>query len=81
MNAAEVKAAFLFDLNALLQKWTATLEAADHYPGYAECGEDIRMTVTIPGVWDANGDTLREWTEIDLGRHAKAAQAGKDVAS
>ena len=36
--------------------------------GYAECGEDIRTTVTIESVYEA-GECLWEWTEIDLGRY------------
>lgn len=64
---AEVEAAFRAELTELLKRWNAELEAADHWQGYAECGEDVRMTVTIPGEWDKDGGTTREWTEIDLG--------------
>jgi len=66
--AAQVEAAFRAELKALLNKWGAELEARDHWQGYAECGEDVRMTVTIPGHWDKEtGDTVREFTEVDLG--------------
>lgn len=62
-----VTAQFKQALQELLDVWGAELEARDHYDGYPECGEDIRMTVTIPAVYTADGDTEREWTEIDLG--------------
>ncbi len=65
----QVKEKFIGELKALLSKYGASIEAEDHFSGYAECGEDVRMTVVIPGVYDpANGDVMREWTEIDLGR-------------
>jgi hypothetical protein len=51
----------------LLKRWGAEIEAEDHYPGYAECGEDIRMTVHVPGLYDEHGNTIRERCEIDLG--------------
>lgn len=47
--------------------WKASIEARDHWQGYAECGQDIRITVTIPAIWDKDGNSIREWTEIDLG--------------
>ena len=51
---------FLEDLNALLEKYGANFTCADHWPGYPECGQDVRITVefddyTIP--------------EIDFGQH------------
>lgn len=64
----EVEAAFRRDLIELLAKYNAEIEAEDHYPGYSECGEDIRMTVDIPAIYGKNGDTIREWTRIDIGR-------------
>lgn len=57
------------ELHALLAKWGATIDAADHYPGYAECGEDIRMTVTVQAKHGPEFEVLQEWTEIDLGRN------------
>jgi hypothetical protein len=63
----QVEAAFKAELQALLDKYGAELSAKDHFMGYAECGEDVRMTVDIPAIWDKNGDTVRELTEIDLG--------------
>ena len=67
MTSDQVRIAFLADLRALLDKWGAEIEAEDHYVGYAECGEDIRMTVSIPAIRDGF-DTLRDYTEIDLGK-------------
>lgn len=64
----QVTEAFLHELRELLKKYGAELEAADHYQGYPECGEDVRMTVTVPAIYDDTGNTKREWTEIDLGR-------------
>ena len=69
----EVTQAFLIDLKALLQKYSngvssCEIEAEDHYSGYPECGEDVRMTVTVPSIYTPEGETIREWTEIDLGR-------------
>ena len=63
----ELEKAFKHDLRELLNKYDAELEAADHYMGYPECGEDIRMTVTIPAIY-IDGTCIREHTEIDFGR-------------
>ena len=65
----QIEQAFRAELQTLLDKYGAELEAKDHYQGYAECGEDVCMTVNIPGIWDKDGETVREWTEIDLGSH------------
>lgn len=62
----QVAEAFKADLAALLARYDAELSAADHYPGWPECGEDIRMTVDIPAIYDADGNTLREQVEINL---------------
>lgn len=68
MQAKEqIEQAFRAELQALLDKYGAELDAKDHYQGYAECGEDVRMTVTIQGEWDKEGEPVREYTEIDLG--------------
>lgn len=59
---------FLTDLYDVLDKWGASITAEDHYSGYPECGEDIRMTVDIPEVccFDT-GKMLRHRLEINLG--------------
>ena len=72
-TAREVEIAFRTDLAALLAKYSngadrAEIESEDHFSGYAECGEDIRITASIPSVYDAEGNQIREYTEIDLGR-------------
>jgi hypothetical protein len=36
---------FLVELRALLAKYDAEIRAEDHWEGYSECGEDVRMTV------------------------------------
>lgn len=35
---------FISELQELLGKYGAELRAADHWTGYAECGQDIRIT-------------------------------------
>lgn len=69
LSKEQIEAAFRTELQALLDKYGAELEARDHYSGYAECGEDVRMTVDIPAIWTKAGDLVREGTEIDLGSH------------
>ena len=69
MNKELVTQQFTMELKALLKKYDAEISAEDHYQGYPECGEDIRITVTIPSKYDADGNMLREWTEIDLGNY------------
>ncbi|TJY57395.1 hypothetical protein E4T66_18485 [Sinimarinibacterium sp. CAU 1509] len=63
----DVAAAFRAELLALLARYNAELDAKDHYDGHSECGSDVRMTVSVPGIWDAHCDMLREPTQIDLG--------------
>jgi hypothetical protein len=66
-DAASIETAFKAELAALLAKYDATLEAEDHYPGYPEDDEDIRMTVSVPSRYTPDGDRTRESVEIDLG--------------
>lgn len=65
----QVTAAFKAELQALLDKYGAELEAKDFWQGYAECGEDVRMEVTVPAIYDADHNCVREWTGIDLGSY------------
>lgn len=45
---AILQAEFIKELRELMAKHHVTeITAEDHYPGYAECGEDIYMTATI----------------------------------
>lgn len=65
----QIEQEFRAELQALLNKYGAELEAKDHWTGYAECGEDVRVIVHIPGIWDKDGNPVREYTEIDLGSY------------
>ena len=70
-DAASISSQFKAELAALLSKYDATLEAEDHYSGYPECGEDVRMTVWVPSRYSPDGDRTREGVEIDLGESFK----------
>lgn len=48
------------ELSDLLRKYDAHLSSEDHYRGYPECGEDIRITVEFE---DYNIE------DIDLGQY------------
>ena len=63
----QVTKEFLSDLLALLDKYGADMETRNHWQGYAECGEDVRITVDIPGIYDGDNNCVREYTVIDLG--------------
>lgn len=65
----EIESNFKTELKALLKKYKAELSAEDHYQGYAECGEDIRMTVGIDSIYDNDGNLIFEGGEINLGRY------------
>ena len=65
---SDVGQRFFAELCDLLRRYGAELSADDHYQGYAECGEDVRMTVDIPAIYDADGNRLRDYCEVDLGR-------------
>ena len=41
----DIRTEFLSELHALLKKYKAEIVCSDHWSGYAECGEDVRMTV------------------------------------
>jgi len=70
MTKEQVEIEFKAKLKALLREYDAEISASDHWSGYAECGEDVRITVTIPSIFNAEtGEYVREWTEIDLGRY------------
>jgi hypothetical protein len=43
MNGYQKK--FLIEFRQLLAKYKADISAADHWEGYAECGQDIRLTI------------------------------------
>ena len=68
----QVAEEFMAELRGLLNKWDAEISAEDHFKGYPECGEDVRITITIPSKYDENGEYTREWTEIDIGNLYRA---------
>lgn len=68
-QSERLKCQFLKDLRDLLATYGATLEAEDHWTGYPECGEDVRMTVDIPAIYDNDGDTVRDACQINLGKY------------
>jgi len=72
MSEKQVEELFRKDLDDLLCKWDATIEAEDHWQDYAECGRDIRITVYVPGIYDGN-DVVREYVEINLGNYIKGS--------
>lgn len=59
---------FLGELKALLKKYKAELSAKDHWTGYAECGQDVRMTVDFDGIY-GELEVIRPHTELDLGTY------------
>jgi hypothetical protein len=64
----QVTREFTYELQALLDKYGADITAKDVWPGYAECGEDIRIVATIPAICgDGGHNCLRERTIIDFG--------------
>lgn len=71
----QVARAFKSELQALLDKYGAELSARDQWEGYPECGEDVRMQVAVPAIYDADHNCLREYTEIDLGSWVMPTQA------
>jgi hypothetical protein len=66
MTEEEAVAAFSAEVSALLTRWRATISAADHWSGYPECGEDIRMTASIEVM---HPDGYPRFMDIDLGRY------------
>jgi hypothetical protein len=60
--AIKLSREFKEELQQLLIKWGAEIEAEDHYKGWPECGEDVRMTASFQHP-DAG------YVSIDLGRH------------
>ena len=66
-TSVEITQEFKTKLDALLKEYGAEMEASD----YAECGEDVRITVSIPSKWDGNNEQIQEYTEIDLGKYLR----------
>lgn len=45
MSELKIQDLFIKELQQLLEKYDAVILAEDHWQGYPECGEDVRMTV------------------------------------
>ena len=73
----QVSEAFRAEFQALLDKYGATVDASDHFSGYPECGEDIYIEVTIPSIYDDQGNKVRPFTEINLGRYLTPTEVNK----
>lgn len=71
MTEEEAIAAFRADLDALLRKWGADISARDHWTGYSECGEDVRMTVSI---CFTAPDGLPSYVGFDIGAYVEAGK-------
>lgn len=60
--------AFLSELRELMKRHGVTeIIADDHWTGYPECGQDIRITATIDSIWEGT-DLKRPYIEINLGK-------------
>ena len=42
---SEKRREFVVELQGLLSRYDCTISADDHWQGYPECGQDVRMTV------------------------------------
>jgi IS1 family transposase len=58
---------FKEELAKLCAKFNCEIEAADHWIGYAECGQDVRMTVTFRSDYSVEPHVHTE--DVDLGRY------------
>jgi hypothetical protein len=64
----EIHAKFREELEALLAEYEAELVAEDHYSGWQECGEDVRISVEFAYRADDYID------DLDLGRRFAPAK-------
>ena len=55
---------FLKELKTLLAKYGVALVAEDHWNGYAECGQDVRMTVEFDN-WEIEDINLGQYFDKD----------------
>jgi len=68
MKTSEViEKQFTEELETLLRKYNAELFADD----CAHCGTRSKICVDISGVYDENGKTISQWTQLDLGKSVK----------
>jgi hypothetical protein len=72
-NLQNIEQRFRNDLQALLEKYGAEIEARDHCEGYPECGEDVRMTVCLPPLWN-DKECIRTEVYIDLGSYLRPSR-------
>jgi hypothetical protein len=70
LSAKDVEEIFKAELKALLRKWnglgefnTAEIEAFDGKRGR------LALSIYIPGVWDKDGNMIRECALFELPRH------------
>ena len=54
---------FLEDLLALLDKYKAEITCADHFQGYPECGQDLRITIEFDD-WNVKDIEFRDFIDI-----------------
>ncbi len=59
-----IRCEFAKDLKALLVKYNVEIEAQDHWEGYPECGQDVRMTVLFND-WEVENIDLGSYVDID----------------
>ena len=62
----QVEREFREALQRLVDEYSAELEAMDHWDGFPECGQDVRMTAYIPAIYAEDGSCIREFCQIDL---------------
>ena len=53
---------FMRDLRKLLSFYGAEITADDHWSGYPECGQDIRITIEFDD-WSVNDIELGKWID------------------
>ena len=66
----QIKEEFINKLKALLAEYGegAEIECKDYWKGYTECCEDVRMILTIPAKFDAEGELIQEYCKVILGK-------------
>jgi len=65
----KLKNEFKIELDTLLKKYRATISADDYYPGYAECGSDIRVEIEFRKNVVLTHGTVDVVSDIDLGSY------------
>ena len=67
---------FKQELAALCRKYNCYIEAKDHWTGYSECGQDVRMTVEFDG--DYSVDPPIPYADLDLGTYFDGKEASNE---